>query len=196
MSGSLNAKDLAGGAVTNGKLAANSVDGSKVADGSLTGADVLDGSLTGADVQADSLTGVQVNESTLGEVPLAKIGGLGRSTGGVECEPAGTAFVDCVILTLDLPSASRVLLIGQATAEASSDHSSGHCKLVTQFGDVAGTSEFIALLGTGDSDSFSLSGVTAVLGPGSVDFAVDCNNEMNGIYYYNVGLTALAISPD
>jgi hypothetical protein len=207
ISSSINAKDLAAGAVTNGKLGANSVDSSKVADGSLTGLDIANGTLTGtnvasgtlsgADLQNDSITGTQVNESTLGEVPLAKIAGLGRSTSsGSDCSPSGTAYVDCVILTVNLPSTSRVLLIGQGTAAINSGDGSGYCKLVTQFGDVPGTTETLGDASQYDTDSFALSGVTGVLGPGSVDFAIDCNNGFGGVYYFNLGLTALAISPD
>jgi hypothetical protein len=183
ISSSINAKDLAGGAVTKAKLGANSVDSSKVVDGTLTGADVAGGSLTGA----------QINAGSLGEVPLAKIGGLGRSTStGATCSPSGTGFEDCLILTVSLPSASRILLIGQGVA-GEAGGANGYCKLVTQFGDV-GPAEDLA---TGqNTDSFSLSAVTGVLGPGSVDVAIDCNNEVGGMFYINLGLTALAISPD
>jgi hypothetical protein len=206
ISSSINAMDLAGGAVTNGKLGANSVTGSKVADGSLTGADIANGSLTGgkiasgslsgAALQGDSVTGTQVNESTLGEVPVASLGGYGRSTGGVNCAPSGTAYVDCVIVTLNLPSAARVVLTGQGVAQGNGDDAAGDCKLVTQFGDVAGTQEDLFVHNYPDADGFALSGVTGVVGPGSVDFGVDCNNILRGMEYFEVGLTALAISPD
>src|SRR5438874_11648068 len=58
IAGSINGKDLNGGAVSAGKLAPDSVDGSKV----------LDGSLNGSDIATDSLTGADVDESSLGTV--------------------------------------------------------------------------------------------------------------------------------
>ena len=186
VSGSVNGSDLAGGAVSGSKLGANAVDGSKV----------IDGSLTGADVAGDSLTGSQINESSLGEVTSAKVGGFGRSTGGAACDPSSTQYLDCVIVTLNLPTASRVLLIGQVTGGANSDSSGGYCKLVTQYGDVAGTQESIQLLSNYQSDASAITGITDVVGPGSVDFAVDCNEFIGSINYYNIGLTAVAISPD
>ena len=186
IAGSVNGSDLAGGAVSGAKLETGAVDGSKV----------LDGSLTGADVQGDSLTGSQINESTLGEVTSAKVGGFGRSGGGGACDPPNTAYLDCVIVTLNLPAASRVLLIGQVRAIADADFSSGYCKLVTQYGDVNGTIEYIALLSQYESDASALSGITGVLGPGPVDFGVDCNENSGSIHYQDVGLSAVAISPD
>jgi hypothetical protein len=182
--GSVNGTDLATGSVTGGKLAANSVVGSKV----------IDGSLTGSDVQANSLTGTQINAGTLGEVPLAKIGGLGRFIGGQPCNP-GANVIDCAITTINLPTASRVLLIGQANgySENGNDYSA-ECTLVTNTGDVAGTRQDWAG-SSGSIEPGAMVGITGVLPAGSHDFAVDCY-DFGNTAFQEVGITAVAISPD
>jgi hypothetical protein len=176
--------NIIGGSVNGTDLAANSVDGSKV----------LDGSLTGADVQANSLTGTNINAGTLGEVARAQIGGFGRYSGVSLCDPAGSTDVDCVILTVNLPQQSKVLLIGSVEAAADGSDSIGGCVLATQFGDVPSTA-FHYIVNNGEEVGGSLVGITGQLGPGSVDFAVDCNNETSDMDYV-VSLAAVQISPD
>jgi hypothetical protein len=175
---------IADGAVTNGKLAANSVDGSKV----------LDGSLTGSDVANNSLGGQQIAESTLGEVPLATVGGFGRDKYGGSCYPSGAAYVDCVVLTVNLPTQSKVLLIGATEAFPQNGAASGACKLVTQFGDVPNTAADYHLP-AGAIVPGSLVGITGLLGPGPVDFGIDCN-KFSGTMEYFAHLAAIQIAPD
>jgi hypothetical protein len=196
ISGSVNGQDLAARAVSGGKLANNSIGGSKV----------IDGSLTGADVASNSLTGAQIDESTLGEVPgaqgaeVAEIGGLGRYTGDQSCTPSGTAYEDCAIVTLSLPRQANVLLIGHVMADDNTNYEAyGNCKLVTQFGDVANTvTSFDVPSGPVGSaaDNGTLAGLTGNLGPGSVDFGIDCNRTGGiNLDYVRASITAVAISP-
>ena len=49
------------------------------------------------------------------------------------------------------------------------------------------------------SDSFSMVAVTPQLGPGNVDFGVECRQDYGLSYpirFFQVGITALAISPN
>ena len=177
-------KDLAPGAVRGAKLAPDSVDGSKVLDGSLTGSDVAD----------NSLGGQQIAESTLGEVPLAQVGGFGRDRYGGSCYPNGAAYVDCVVLTVNLPTRSPVLLIGATEAFPQNGAATGACKLVTQFGDVPNTAADYHLP-AGAIVPGSLVGITGLLGPGPVDFGIDCN-KFSGTMEYFAHLAALQIAPN
>ena len=187
ISGSIGGKDLAGGAVGGAKLAPGSVDASKVLDGSLGSGDIQDNGLTGADI----------SESTLGEVPSAEVGGFGRSTSSSNgCNPLSTTFLDCVVLTVNLPTRSRVLLTGTASGEAFGTDASGTCKLVTQFGDVPNTLVHFDLTDVGEQAPGGLTGIAGPLGPGSVDFAIDCNSTAAQMVYRDVDLAAVAISPD
>jgi hypothetical protein len=121
--GTLNTHDISGQAPSPGN-GTPFVDGTltqwDVRNGSLVGADVDDDSLRGADVTDDSLRGRDIDESTLGEVPGATIGGLGRWTGSFPqsdfCDPNSTTFIPCATTSLDLPKPSRVLVIGRVQA--------------------------------------------------------------------------------
>ena len=139
--GQVKSPDLAGAAVTNSKLGNNSVGTGKVADNSLAAADlapgsvgaseVADNSLTGTDVLDNALTGADIAESSLGQVPVATLGGLGRSaasTNAVPCDPDSSgAYVRCVQVQLNLSSPARVLLNGRVTAEAAL-RTTGSCR--------------------------------------------------------------------
>jgi hypothetical protein len=194
--------ELTLGAVPN--LAANSVDSSKVLDGSLTGYDVANNSLGGQQIANNSLGGQQIAdnslggqqiaESTLGEVPLAQVGGFGRDRYGGSCYPNGAAYVDCVVMRVNLPTRSPVLLIGATEAAPQNGDAKGACKLVTQFGDVPYTAVDYHLHG-GDAVSGSLVGITGLLGPGPVDFGIDCN-KFSGTMEYFAHLAALQIAPN
>jgi hypothetical protein len=204
IAGSVGEKDLHRGSVVNGKLAPNSVDGSKVLDGSLGGSDigngslggaqVGDGSLSSADIQDNGLTGADISEGTLAEVPSAEVGGFGRYGSVSHCDPQYPSFIDCLVLTVNLPTQSRVLLTGSASGGASGD-SFGTCKLATQFGDVPNT-RVDWDLPDGAQTPGSLVGITGPLGPGPVDFAIDCNQLGGNMGYDDVNLAAVAISPD
>ena len=96
------------------------VRSSDVVNESLVSADLKNGfGVVGADVTNNSLTGADVREGTLGQVPAATLGGLGRSAADSGCNPTTSAFVRCVEVALDLPSPARVLLNARITATKS-----------------------------------------------------------------------------
>ena len=129
---------ITGGGLTASDLAADAVGNSEVANGSLGGLDVTDESLSGSDI----------NESSLSTVPragVAALGGIGRWTGGGSCDPENENYVDCAIVTLNLPAPARVLLIGEvsAWAEADADSRSGYCELVSNAGRIVPNSQIV-----------------------------------------------------
>jgi hypothetical protein len=198
--GAVGSGNLAAGAVTGDKLALNSVGTNNVTDGSLTGVDVADGTLTGADIAAGSLTGAQIDASTLGQVPTAlqaRIGGFGDHAGNGSCNPSSSGYLDCVIVSLTLPASAKVLLIGQVDAEGDEGSSTGagYCKLVTNAGDLPGTQSYFYISNSVPINS-GLTGITGVLSAGSHDFAVDCDQTSGGLNYFDVGLSAVQLSPN
>jgi hypothetical protein len=188
--------NLISGSVTGTDLTSSAVSGSKLAANSVSGGKVLDGSLTGADVAANTLTGANINAASLGEVPSAQIGGLGRHGIG-SCDPTSPTYFDCAITTINLPTPAKVLVIGQASAYRNSGNSfgDGTCNLVTNTGTVDGTTVDFQVLADGAVPG-AAAGITGVLAAGSHDFAIDCNETGGGIYYWHAAITALAISPD
>ncbi len=113
--GQVKTKDLANNAVKPRKLAPGAVSGSKVADGSLTGADI--------------------DEDSLSQVPAAAVAGLAgqaweSNTGA--CTPANTTtYEKCSELTIELPAAARLVLIGQSGISHRVDNqyeAAGYCR--------------------------------------------------------------------
>jgi hypothetical protein len=190
--GGLGSVDIANNSLTSEDVMNNTVAGEDVGDGSLSGLDILDNSLGGSDVY----------EPDLAEVPSARIGGLGRWTGGRSCDPESENYVDCVIVTLNLPAPARVLLIGQGSAVTEPDANSmgGDCELVSEVGRIVPNSriEIFAFDFSVGAKNFGLTAVTGVFPAGSHDFAVDCNQEaeFGAIEYFDMGISAVAISPD
>ena len=93
-----------------------------------------------------------------------------------------------------------MLLIGHVMAEDNTNHEAfGNCKLVTQYGDVPNTvTSFDIPEGPAgkSADNGTLAGLTGNLGPGSVDFGIDCNRTGGiDINYQRASITAVAISP-
>ena len=88
-------------------------------------------------------------------------------------------------------------MIGQVASGLESGVTTGHgdCKLVTNTGDVSGTRLDFFLNSHPDQDASGLTGVTGVLGAGSHDFAVDCEDATGGMEFGQVGITAVALSP-
>src|SRR5688500_12645186 len=83
----------------------NAVYGADVRDDTLAGGglghvDIKGGAVRSSEVGADSLSGADIVESSLGEVPSARLGGLGGDTPGGEtgafCNPESTTPITCV----------------------------------------------------------------------------------------------------
>ena len=202
----INTTKIAAGQVRNPDLATGAVNGPKVANLSLTGADVANDSLdtwkvtglNGSDVADDSLTGADVAEGTLSQVPAAAVAGIGRSVSGGSCDPEGPDdWQPCASLTLDLPASGRVLVhgYGNGYTESDSDRGKGGCAVYTSAtGGFADTSYVQT-----DDDSggeFGITVVTPPLGPGAVEFRIDCaQNSPGAIQFGHVGLSAVQIGP-
>ncbi len=181
---------LTGGGLTDADLRAGSVGSSEVGDGQLQGVDVKDDSLGGADIA----------ESSLGQVPSALLGGMGRWSGGSgTCDPQGEAFVNCAVVTPQLPARSRLLLIGQVTAHVTSPDWGGACRLGSTSGPLLGTTTTFVPRSFGQSERASLVAVTDVFPPGQHSFGVECNQHPDTdaqVRFDEASITALAISPD
>ncbi len=83
--GSMNAYDLASGAVSRPKLASGAVSHAKLGASAVTGANVFDNSLTGADI----------NESTLGVVPNANNANSADNAQNLGGQPASDYRLHC-----------------------------------------------------------------------------------------------------
>jgi hypothetical protein len=203
INGQVKTPDLGLEAVNTGRLAPNSVNGAKVADGSLGSSDIADGNLVGADIAPDTLTGTQIRESTLGEVPAATLGGLGRSASDPDnfCDPESSTLIVCTSLDLTLPAQARVLVIGQIRAqeEVGNDKGTGSCELGTNVLDLPSTATNVRTGRDGgfdfESDNITLVGVTPPLGPGPVQFRIRCNQLPPGaIDYRESEIAAVVLS--
>ena len=167
-----------------------SLTGDDVADESLSGTDILDGTVHGQDIVNESLTGADIDEASVGEVPVARLGGYGRSVMGKGCAPDSTTFVDCGFVSLNLPSQSRVLLIAPVTPFSGvlGANAFGKCRLVSSSGVVSGEVDAREDVGMTLTD--------IVLFPaGPVDFGVECNETGGDIAYHEIAVSAVAISP-
>jgi hypothetical protein len=193
---------LASGGLQAVDLRSSSVGSSEVQDDSLTGTDITN--LSFADLQPDTLTGGQINESTLGEVPAArqaKLGGLGRWTGGGSCDPEGPTsanYLDCAIVSLNLPAPSRVFLVGEASGfrERDADSMSGYCQLTSNDGFILPNSR-VQIQSTDYTENIGLTAVTGIQSAGNHDYAVACSQGAPGaIFYLQVGISAVGLSPD
>ncbi len=169
----------------------------------VTSADVVNGTLGGGDLQPNTLTGGKILESTLGRVPSATLGGLGRSnTGTGDCNPeTGGGRIVCAIVSLKLRHPSRFLLIGWVRAhlepEEASGSGAGTCYLASTsltFSDT-GTGTAVGAEAGGDPDEhFSITAVTDVFPAGQHSFGIDCFEGRGGIQYYDRQISAVALS--
>jgi hypothetical protein len=185
----------------------NAIGSAEVIDESLTAADLAPGSVGTSEVADNSLTGTDVDESTLGQVPSALLGGLGRFAGDNNpnvlaiCDPESTAFVTCASVSLTLPTRTRVLVIGEASgdSELGADDGEGACRLGTSVtGGLADTKTGVIVAGGVGRDHVTVVGVTPPLGPGPILAWIECNQAHQGgpyqITYLDAAVTAVAIS--
>ncbi|HEY7150215.1 MAG TPA: hypothetical protein VH391_00895 [Solirubrobacterales bacterium] len=142
-----------------------------------------------------------VVESSLSQVPAAVLGGLGRSNGSNTCNPEYPPgdFFPCAVVTIDLKRSARVLVIGQgyAVREDSSSPARGNCRIGTTSGPLNNSLMFVTVDAPDHQENFSTSTVTGVFPPGQHSFGLDCREESNstsGILYFDVGVTAVALS--
>jgi hypothetical protein len=193
-SNTVQSDDLGPGAqVKKPDIAAAAVGVNKVAPDSIDSSKVIDDSLTGPDVAANALTGDNIDESSLGEVPSATLGGLGGNSATFgPCNPESTTFTTCATAGLTLPARSRVLVIGQIRAEPDTGggNGGGSCRV----GSLTESTAPVFVNG-GQTDAIAISGVVGVVGPGTIQFLIECNEEASGIRYFDAHLSLVALSP-
>ena len=172
--------DITNGEVKSPDIRNETVTSSDVLNATLLSADVHNATLGGVDVKDESLTGADIDESSLGLVPQATLGGIGRWAGNGSCDPEDTNFVSCGFTGIELPQTSRVLLVGNVTARQdqsqTSDGGSGDCVIATSPGPLAASRvQIVVNDAQGERENASLTGVTDPLPPGVVFFGIECN---------------------
>ena len=183
----------------------NTVFTDDIVNGEVRSADVANDTtpfaLRGVDIANDSLSGADIKESTLRQVPdalSATVGGIGRSTSLGGCNPDDANLITCATVSMTLPTASRVLLIGRVRAIVDNGQTQGYgsCDLGTNFsGPITGSA--VEIYTTQNTlQQVPLMIVTPVIGAASVSFGIDCNQEAiaGGIRYDFVSLEAVALS--
>ena len=90
--------------IGNNQIVSADIRDDTVAGGGLGSQDIATNALQSADVANNSLRGTDVAEATLGRVPTATLGGLGRG-GPIQdtCNPADTGFASCATVQFTVP---------------------------------------------------------------------------------------------
>jgi hypothetical protein len=197
--------------IANGEMTTNEIRDDTQVFGGLFSQDLAAGSVRSSEVQDNSLTGADINEGSLGAVPAAVLGGLGRmgvrqdgSQGPGNCDPESLTFVNCDIAArLTLARPARVLVIGSVVAVPDVfDQAAGECLLGTTSGPIPGTQTGVVIQvdapGFRSEEHLSIAGVTGVLPAGEHAFGVDCNDRDvtfgGGMQYEQAKVTAVALS--
>lgn len=186
----------------------SSIGGGGPAGGDLTGTypnpQIAPEAVGTSEVAEDSLTGGDIEESMLGRVPsalTASVGGTGRHAGNTQdCDPESLTFVTCVSVSFFLPATSRVLIVGSVDAETEvdSDTGTGACRAFTdQTGALTDSRVFPSVGDFPGDEQVPVTTVTPALGPGTVTFAIECNQDSLGaITYRHSHISAVALSPN
>ncbi len=178
--------------------AANTVFSSDIVNGQVKTADLANNAVRTGKVLNENLTGADIVESSLGEVPSARLRGLGGDTAqGTNCDPGSSSLTTCEQTgTITLAAPTRVLIIGQITASPDNlgTQGEGHCHVGTNGGVLLDSSAVPFVVD--QADVISMSGVTDVVGPGPIAFGLDCNEEgQGGIHYSHGHLSFVELSP-
>ena len=180
----------------------NTIGSSDIINGQVKTPDLADNAVRSGKVLNENLTGADINESTLGQVPSATLGGLGRYRSSGSCDPETEAFVPCSVTSVTLPAPARLLVIGtvRARPEPNVDRAFGACRIGTTSGSVAG-SEVDVNVDEYNSVAFDdeLASVVAVTNPlpaGTHSVGIDCLQYVpNGaITYEQARVVAVALS--
>jgi hypothetical protein len=175
---------------------ANTISSQDIINGEVQRPDIDAASVDSPRLIDDGVRGIDINEATLGRVPVAQLGGIGRweSRSGQGCDVGGDYFT-CAFTTIDLPRPTRVLLIGTAkvqTTAFSPGMGTGHCLLATHLANIPDSTtgftvdnpqaEHIALV------------ATTFAGPGPVDFAIRCRQTAGNVVVFDAAVAAVALS--
>jgi hypothetical protein len=173
----------------------NTISSGDIINGEVQRPDVGVDSVDGPRIIDDSVRGIDVDESTLGAVPVAHLGGIGRweSKSGEGCDVPGQYFT-CAFTTIDLPRRSRVLLIGTGKVHISTStpQTTGHCLLATNLANIGGSTTGFTVPSGGDEHIALVA--TTVVGPGQVDFAIRCREESGNAVIFDAAIASVALS--
>jgi hypothetical protein len=189
--------DIVNGEVKNPDLATNAVTSAKIKNGEAKLGDLAPDSVNGAKAVNNSLT-ADVAESSLGEVPAATLGGLGRDAGGPNnnCDPeSGQGFVTCAITqSVNVSAPTRVLVVGQIAAqpELIGTDGNGSCRIFSSAGALTESTAHTFL--NEQFDNLVMSAVTNALEPGPIQFGIECS-EAALIEYRDAHVSWVALSP-
>jgi hypothetical protein len=141
----------------------------------------------------NSLTGTDIDESSLGQVPMAKLGGVGGQNEffHTDCNPESTSFTLCASVQAPNLSPTRYLVIGQLRAEpdVGNGNGAGRCRIASASG-----SEAPVFANGGQTDVMAIAGVTGVVG-GLSQLEIYCNETADGIRFFDGHVTFVALSP-
>jgi hypothetical protein len=141
--------------------------------GGLAAADLGPGSVGTSEVADGSLTGADVEESSLGTVPAATIGGLGRSAvSHPDCAPAASgAQIDCVDVSITTQRTASLL----ATAAGRTGYF-GQCRFAVVPGGIVGPEMQIGQNNpVGPATDFLRSAVLPSVPAGTRDIQLQCS---------------------
>ena len=199
--GSIYHQDLAPNAVTGDRVADGSLDGDDIKDNTLSGTDIENSTVTGFDLTFDTVTGYDVNESTLGQVPSALQGGMGRYGFSGSCDPETTAFVVCSNVQITLSKPGRLFAVGtvQASHEYDSDTYTGSCRINTDRGPILASQERVGGVRNAadpfDQQNMTVIAVTDVFPAGTHNIWVECYQfSVGAIYFRQARITAVALA--
>jgi hypothetical protein len=203
VNGEVKTPDLATDAVRSSKILNGTIIGADLASDSVDSAKVTNSSLAGWDVADESLSGADIVESTLGQVPTALQGGLGRYGYTGYCDPETTAFVSCSTVQITLDKPARLLVIGtvRGTAESGASRYWGECRITTSWdGPVITSKDTITKQIDTDTaykteDNMSLIAVTNPFPAGTHTVGVECNQlSFGAIVFPSARIATVALS--
>ena len=177
--------------------AANTVFSSDIVNGEVKTADLANNAVRTGKVLNENLTGADIVESSLGEVPSARLRGLGGDTA-----QAPTATRELVAHDLRTerhhharrPHPRADNRTGHRQPRNLGTQGEGQCHVGTNGGALLDSSAVPFVVD--QADVISVSGVTDVVGPGPIAFGLDCNEEgQGGIHYSHGHLSFVELSP-
>ena len=132
----------------------------------------------------------------IGALKGSKRQGERQHDGRLGVAPSGIGFINCALVTVDLPAPARLLLMGQVTGRSVDPGfpnrlATGLCRIGSTNGVFGDTTVHLS---TDHYATASPVAVTAVMPPGRHSSGIDCNESID-IRYEEAGIVAVALSP-